>query len=200
MASKAEIGKVLGILSAAYPQFGKDVSETALAMTMRVYEQTLQDVPADVLEAAALQQISNSRFFPTVAELRERAAALLAPAERSAMEAWGEVLDTFTDGRYYRFEDGHSYTPVFDDPVLAAVVDDMGGYWHVYECHRSKDGNPTADRARFIEAYNARQKRQREERLALPQVERVRAQLAASRENNPAALVLQLAEKMRVRK
>ena len=181
MAEKNEILDVLGILSLAYPGFGKNADDLPIEKTFELYCQLLADLPGEILKTAALQHIATSKWFPAVSELRASAALLMMPPERTALAAWGELLDTFTDSRYYKFEDGHDFTPQFTDPILCEVIKSMGGYWHAYECYTSRDGNPVADRARFIEDYQERQRRHREQALPLPQVEAMRAQLEAGR-------------------
>jgi hypothetical protein len=64
MASNDDFDKVMAILAAAYPMF------TTPDATLELYEKELQDIPAPKLLEAARKHISNSKFFPTIAELR----------------------------------------------------------------------------------------------------------------------------------
>jgi len=78
---------ILGVLTSAFPN-AKITPET-----IRVYLLTLQDIPFEVLEQAALQLITTSSFFPTVAELRDVSFRILLGTRSipSANQAWEEV-------------------------------------------------------------------------------------------------------------
>lgn len=151
---------VWNLLAIAYPNFCKEQQAETLAQTLRLYWQLLADLPIEHVKTAALRHISGSRFFPTVAELREAATVLtLAPAQ-TAVEAWGEVIAAMSNARYYIFED-HYETPEFANPITNRLVRSMG--WK--ELCRSE--NAIADRARFTQAYEQLVARQRSE-AALP--------------------------------
>lgn len=83
---QSEALKLLATLAAAYPR-------TALAQeTIEVYAHDLRDIDAG-LAAAAIERVrKSSRFFPTIAEIRE-AAAELSLAAPTPMEAWGLALE-----------------------------------------------------------------------------------------------------------
>lgn len=186
MASKAEVLKVWAGLSAVYPTFARDTDPATLQQTLHIYQELLSDIPYEILAAAAKQHIGSCKWFPTIAELRQAAVGITTAAlpERTGTEAWGIVSDTFTDGRYYQFDD-HAVTPEFDDPLITATVRAMGGYWHLYGSIRDAHGNPAADRARFIECYDALKRRQREETLLLPGTVALRQQIAARQSEAP---------------
>ena len=67
MATAAEIKTVMGTLAKAYPRYSLD------AETIRVYAAGLKGITAEALGAAASQIIMESKWFPTVAEIREAA-------------------------------------------------------------------------------------------------------------------------------
>jgi len=137
MADREFIAKVLFALVAAYPNanVGKE--------TMAVYVSDLSDIPNEILDAACTYCRTTSKWFPTIAELREASAKLQTGSDSlpPAGEAWGEVLRII--GRLGYFEQ-----PVFDNPVAAKTVAAMG--WK----NIAEGDNRTADRARFIELYN----------------------------------------------
>lgn len=76
MATEQEIMQCLAMLSAAYPEWQKDQPQEPLRQTYRVYVQLLGDLPTDALREATLHHIRESKFFPKVSELRERASKL----------------------------------------------------------------------------------------------------------------------------
>lgn len=159
MARPEEIEKIWVALCASYPTFGKETDPERLSQTLNIYERLLADLPIEALEAAVMQHIAESRFFPTVAELRTKTMILIGPRRPSAMEAWGDVRKAFS--RYGRYRQ-----PEFENPIVAKVVESMG--W-VSLC----DGeNEAADRSRFIQAYEIFCRREQEDVLLLPEVRR----------------------------
>lgn len=181
MATDKEAMKVWMVLVVAYPTHGREVGEAVMQQTAKLYARLLADLPVPLLMAAAEQHIASSKWFPTVAELRAQVASIQRAAlpERGGLEAWGIVQETFTDGGYYQYDDGHATTPEFDDPLITATLKALGGYWHLYGLIRDPHGNPAADRARFVECYETLRRRQNEEALLLPGVRALRQQIKA---------------------
>lgn len=140
MASEATIKQVLGILSAEYPDHINKLSAEQLGNLRQLYVQALADIDDETLRATALRHIMSSPWFPKVSELRDAAARITRPPTLDPLEAWGKVLAEIRRTGYYGI-------PQFDDPLIAAIVKQMG--WR--ELCSSEDG--TADRARFVDAY-----------------------------------------------
>ena len=142
MSESQTIAEILTALAAAYPSF------KLTAPTIRIYEQTLGDIPVDGLRAATLDLIAESEWFPTVAKIRKRAFALMASETESmsGYEAWALTLGFVRDGR------GHpiiSKARQFDvPPLIEQTVRQVGGWKHLAEAE-----NAAADRARFLEAF-----------------------------------------------
>lgn len=164
------IAKVLIVLSSAYPRF--ELTEP----TIRIYEELLADIPTEILQLAAKAVISESIFFPAVAELRKKAFEVMSNQQSlpSAFEAWAEVRRYLSDGR------GHPivrHSKEWDiDPLFDKVVGYVGGWTYL-----ATSENQAADRARFIQAYEATVQREQEGARMLPQVRELTAQLADSR-------------------
>ena len=182
MATPLEVQKIWNALIRGYPYYAKDNTPEDLAETLTMYEELLADVPYATLKAAAKQHLTTSRFFPTIAELRQPAMALAQPARESAMEAWGSVTDMFNRGEYYFYEGGICRAPTWANPITARVVKCMGGYFEL-----CKSTNLTADRARFIEAYDQLTQREHAEALLLPEVRELRASLLQDKIITPLA-------------
>ena len=77
--------------------------------------------------------------------------------------------------RYYRYADGFHEFPVFDDPITQRVVNAMG--WG--NLCGSEDA--TADRARFLQGYEAVARRMQDDRATLPVVRELTARLSMGR-------------------
>ena len=164
MATSNDIQAVWRILSANYVTHAKNLTPAQLEEQLQVWYAILGDIDPELLRAAALQHMAGSKWFPTVAELREIAAALLVERPATAMEAWGTVVETFSDLRFYRYAEGYHEFPTFENPITQRVVTAMG--WT-----RLKESEDyTADRARFLQAYDTLVTRAHEDALILPQV------------------------------
>lgn len=141
----SEAAELVMLLLGAYPQ-AKPSSATS-----QVYERMLSDLDAGSARAAVQKIIATSKWMPTVAEVRAASAELHHGPVRSGADAWLDVL------MQIRVE-GYCGTPHFDDAIVTALVERWG--W----ARMCLEGNVDADRARFIEAYDAlaRQARERE--------------------------------------
>ena len=107
MATEIEILSVLKILGDVYPTY--KLTSTAIEL----YIQLLADIPARVLEKSALDHISRSSFFPSVAELRQTAFRLIEMTrpEPTEYEAWSEVQDEIQKTLEEDKDDGTPSTP-----------------------------------------------------------------------------------------
>ena len=167
MATEGEILAVLSLLSAAYPAF--DMTEETVA----VYVMTLADLDAEILKASALQHIAESRFFPSVAEIRERALFLAETNNLpSAFEAWGQVVRLVRRYGFYQLTDPEKQKEIEQEihPVVLRTVEAVGG-WRAL-CLMPED-QVMAMRAHFSRAFDAFAKRLREEKNLLPEVRQV---------------------------
>jgi hypothetical protein len=166
MATLKELAKVMGGLAILYPRFELK-KETIVA-----YHRILGDLPYEMLNAASLEIGRANTFFPSAAELRKAAMALVERADGvpSAQDAWGEVCRSFGSHGFYRG------APEWSHALVGKAVAAIGGYAEL--CHSD---NPIADRARFIEAYNAYLARDRNDKAMLPEVRRMIELIAAGK-------------------
>jgi hypothetical protein len=153
MSNPQDILPVLALLGAVYPGFElKD-------LTVEVYLRLLADLPAEALEKAALDHIARSKFFPTIAELRQAAFDLLEAIDPQPVpqQAWGLVQAEIE-------RVGHAGTPKFEFLAIAQAVEALG--WRAL----CVSDNPIAERAHFVQVYQAILERQRQEARRLPEV------------------------------
>lgn len=138
MATEIMLRMVIDLLLDTYPR------AVLKEGTLAVYEQMLADIPDDALLAAVRDQIRNNEYFPSIAAI-VRAAAVIQSGSGSwpsAMDAWGEICG------YMRA--GQEFQPKFSNVFIDQIVTDM--CW--YNLRMSE--NQAADRARFIESYDAK--------------------------------------------
>lgn len=161
MATKKEVSALITLLEETY-HVKDEYSDGAVL----VYHKVLEDIPFEVLEAAALEHIANSQWFPKPSELRQKAMSYSIPQIPSALEGWGEVQAEIR-------RVGYMGRPQFANPVTARCVESLG--WK-YLC-LSED--LMADRAHFLKAYDQVSSREQRDRVLLPEVSALAKRLTA---------------------
>jgi len=158
-----ELARRVGLLAASFP------SAVVPAATLKVYARMLADIPLAVLDVVIEQCLAECKFFPTIAELRERVLAHATPAgaHPDAAEAWGLVLAEIK-------REGHMGTPRFADEVVARAVRIMD-WWQLCVSE-----NPVADRAHFMRIYEQLRERELADARLLPRTREMRAFASAS--------------------
>lgn len=151
MATPDDVSHLMLIMSAVYPSY------TLETQTIEIYTRLLADIPIDALDAAAKDIMTTSNFFPSVAEWRRAALALVFGLDQipNEYEAWSEVVD--------RCNDWH---PEYSDPLTSEVA-------ALFERRDIADPEKREYiRAAFIKAYCALRDRQIRDACRLPDVTR----------------------------
>lgn len=152
--NRKEIINLLAIATANFPSMQeRDMKPTAV-----LWENALSDITYDVAEKALLKVLSTSKFFPTIAEIREAAAQITQPRQMDAIEAWGLIVDAIRKYGFYREKEAMESLP--ED------VAQMAKRFTWRELCLSE--NPDTLRAQFRMAWEAQSKRKKEIQ-ALPQ-------------------------------
>ncbi len=151
MLNPDEFRGVMRFLSALYPNKKIPVE------TMEAYYLILSDLGIDSLQASILRIASESKFFPSAAEIRSIAFDLQT-AIPSAGEAWAEV-------EKQRYSCGHDEYPDFSHPAIGEAVRQVGGWRRLL-----RSTNHVADRARFLDLYREIAKKEQSEERDLPAV------------------------------
>lgn len=155
MATPRDIADLLEIVAVAYP------TATLSPRTAAVWSEMLGDIPADVLVPAVKRLLVESRFCPSIAEVRSAALDVREAEQPSAAEGWGEVIREI--GRVGRFG-----SPRLSS--LAAAALRCIGTWR--DLCSSELDVMAAHRARFIQAYEGLARRERSTRLLPPSLRR----------------------------
>lgn len=161
-------------MAIAYGERMKDTPET-----MEVYFMVLEDLPTELVKAAALEYIASPKAFPpTPGEIRAKAIEVEKRINRvpSADEAWREIHDAPADGivKSHSVNQGENkdvYPWVitmrpyeFSHPMVEMVARNLG--WP----ERFWTSNLASDRARFMDTYNKVLERETRHATSLPQV------------------------------
>ena len=152
MTQAKEVRGCIAVLSRAYPN-RNIVTRATLEDTVRLWTDALSDVPDGNALAACKAIIRSDEHPPTISRVRSEAlrTSLEVPI---AGEAWGEVQRGIQ--RW-----GANRRPEWSSPAIELAVRNTGGW--SYLC---RSQNQAADRARFIEYYDAVTQRARADVLA----------------------------------
>lgn len=168
------IPQVLGILGVAYPR--QALSKEKFRLAVPVWHELLGDLDFGLLKTAVQRHCSTSKWFPSVAELRQAAFELLeTEADRvTPAEAWAEAKRAISLGRH-RFASGEAS---WSSPLVEKAFRAMGGWSYFRHARITAE---MSDRARFMQAIDDLRVRDRQERRMLPAIRafRDRQRLAA---------------------
>ena len=184
MADIIDIAQIIGILSAAFPNFNPTES------TVEVYYQILSDLPAEELKIATMHCLAEAgrKFAPSVGEIRGAVGELRRYAANFPLsyEAWEEVLRQIINVGSYG-------TPEWSHPIIEKTVRAIG--WR----NLCMSEEQVADRARFIQCYEQFSARAMKEEILLPKV-RGYLEVNGAKMLAPADQIKLLSDKLNVRK
>ena len=145
-----EFTRIMAFISAA-------IDRKIARATIDAYYEMLNDLPAELVMAAAKKVIASDEYptLPTIGKLRKAAQDLCHMDKLSAPEAWGQVLHAVHRHGYYGEVEAMAALP----ENVGAVVGMMG--WQDI-CHSDK---PDVLRAQFMRMYETVEIRQREREM-----------------------------------
>ena len=156
-----ETVKLIGILTAVFPNH-------LSADGVRTYARLLGDVPIPVLQVAIEQCANDCKFFPSVAEIRDRVFKVTEHAQENAAEAWESVMVAIKRYGFYR-------APEFDNQITQRTVNAMD--WQAL----CSSENAIADRAHFMKIYDQMAERVKQDAKLIPSARLLRAEMNGER-------------------
>lgn len=138
------------LLTASFPEWQKGISDEKAERTFEAYLQMLTNLPGEALKSAALLHVAESKFFPTIAELRQRTFDLTLPKVPTALEAWEDA----TTGK---------------GSALARKILGMLGF-DAFALHTADWQTLSVARSHFIREYDQQIAREESQRRRLPQI------------------------------
>lgn len=163
MATEVVVKAMLAAFAQNWPEKAEHCKQQD---TVAFWHRYLEDMDDGLLRATSKTILSEAKYFPKVADVREMAFRLQADVVGvpDAYQAWNMVKKwmrlpptLFCDGKHHRRR------PL--PPMIQKAVDGIGGVDML-----GMSENETADRARFVEAYNNLMGRMRHQATMLPEV------------------------------
>jgi hypothetical protein len=172
VATEQTVARMFQLFREVWPKDGGTISPT----TIQVYSRVLADLSDDVLMAGVVKLLSEATFWPKPSEIRRACLDLVAPAGRTAGEAWAMVV-RYRDMAHSTWIGGKRWIRKPLPVDVQRAVDAIGGMTYL---ERVAD-NDTADRARFLQAYEQLAAREQERARMLPEVREIIEQVTASK-------------------
>lgn len=147
---------ILRLICAAYPTQRQRMNASDLHAMLEVWSLALADVDLASARAAAARIVCTSKWLPSIAEFRAAVGDVHHGSRRSGAEAWGDIRPLL------EYRDREAMASV--DPLVLEVCTAQGWItwrtlWRsgedVEQWHVTLGENLAADRARFIELYDA---------------------------------------------
>jgi len=157
--TRKEIVTLLSMATANFPSTQKQ----DLTATLMLWEKALSDIPYQVAENAVIKVLATSKFFPTIAEIREAATQLRQPRKIDAMEAWGQIMTAVRRYGSYRESEGVASLPA----DIAKMVERFT--WREI----CTNDNPDTLRAQFRMAWEVESKRENEYASLPPEISKM---------------------------
>lgn len=186
MATSEEIEMVWNLLATNYQYIQRQCTAEQLADLLCIWKQLLSDIPCDALKAATLDFISKSKWFPSVAELRDASFGFIHRAngdEHDAFSGWQEALKNSRIW-YPGLSPAFSKPVVWDDPRARMAVNSIGGLRAI---KFSEERQLAWLQAQFVRAYNVIEKRDIDDERMLPQVRELIDRMSLSLSTRPLA-------------
>lgn len=137
------IDRFTALITALAATFGREADEPMFEGFLL----GLDDLPIEAIEAGVRRAMRESKFWPTVAVLRELS-GVMTPEQRANI-AWSAVCEAIRRVGYYR-------SPEFDDPLVTAAIHSVFPAGWMALCDAAADGGKDWDahtRREFIASY-----------------------------------------------
>ena len=167
MAEKSDIAQLIALFKASFPNYNPD-----MAITAKVFFETLGDLPGETLRAAGLACVTEfgRQFAPSIGEIRQAAIKLNAMAAGipDAQTAYAEVMAMPRDmlKRGLIVENGENFITLeklyYSHPFVGMVAEMIG--WP----RSFPTSEPGVDRAQFVKFYDSQLNAQMTELGRLP--------------------------------
>ena len=113
--TRQEALTIMAMLKTAYPSFYKDFSKEELNAAVNLWATMFSEESIQVVTEAIKALMCTLKFPPTIADVKEKIAAITHPQTMTEMEAWQLVRQAIS---YYRAEETFAQLP----PILQKIV------------------------------------------------------------------------------
>lgn len=168
--TKQEMIQAVAVIVSAYPAHDKFKDDTSIEAMVNVWYDFFKDDDAKLVGSAVRKHISENKWPPSIAEIREQMAFIMHPELLPPDIAWGMVSDRMLGSYSFGDDDLGSIFP----PLVARAIETIGGFSTLRELARGYyGGNKTgSDRKAFIDQYTPAYERAMQEAMHPPALRR----------------------------
>ena len=161
---------ILGTLRTAYPKFYSEMSKQEMLNTIDLWTEMFSHENPALVTAAVKNLINTFKWVPTIADIKEEMYRLTETQEETPIEIWNSIKKAMRRAAYYADEEFQAL------PELAKKF--VGSPNQLREWAISNDYNDGVVKGQFLKQYDVLLKRQKDNKLMLPQVREMVKQLS----------------------
>lgn len=157
--NKQETVQIITLLAGNYESIANK-SEMQQKMMLNTWYECLGDLDYNLVLQAVKKTIINSKYPPTINEIRQNAIEMINPTKNNALEDWDECYKMICNGSYMTKEEFDAHSEI--------CKKFLGSLSQLKAYSRNQDFNMDVVRSNFLKQYDNLMKRKQEQKL-LPQ-------------------------------
>ena len=168
--TRQETVVIITLLAGNYESFAKRTqTDEQVKIIINTWQECLGDLDYQIVLQAVKKTIIESPYPPTIHDIRKNAMELVNPTVSNALEDWNECYKMICNGGYMTQEEFNSHSEICKKflgslPQLKAYATNV-------------DFNMDVVRSNFLKQYEILKKREQEQKLLPPQMQKVIGQL-----------------------
>lgn len=160
--NRDEIVAILGTLKTAYPKFYAEMSKEEMYNTIDLWTEMFAHENLAIVVGAVKNLINTFKWPPTIADIKEEMHKLTNEREESPIEMWNLIIRAIRKSTYY------ADTEFEKLPLIAQKF--VGSPRQLREWAVSEEFNEGVEKSLFLKQYEVIVKRDKEEKMMLPEV------------------------------
>lgn len=170
--TRDEVVAILGTLKTAYPRFYTDMSKQEMMNTIDLWTEMFAHEDARLVTVATKNLINTFKWVPTIADIKEEMYKLTETKNETPIELWNCIKKAIRNSAYNSYEEFQKL------PEAAKTF--VGSPNQLREWALSTDYNDGVVKGQFLKQVEVIQKREKDNKLMLPQVKNIVEQLTSN--------------------
>lgn len=166
--------KILKILKTAYPKFYADMNKQEAEDTINLWIDMFKHENVNLVLLAVKNLINTFKWPPTIADVKEEMYKLTEQEKQTPVEIWNLIKAAIRNSGYYSYEEFNKL------PEIAQKF--VGSPNQLKEWALATDYNDGVIKGQFLKQFEILQKREKEEKMMLPEVRDLVKQLTVGEE------------------
>lgn len=158
--TKEETFNIITLLAGNYDSIMNKTKEQKKIMIDTWYE-CLGDLDYSLVKQAVKKTMTETKFIPTIAEVRQNAIEMITPQRKTGIEAWDDAYKIICRGTTVTQEEFDNLEPNLKK--FFGSVSQIRGY------ATSTDINMDVVRSNFLKSYETLEQRNKEQEIMLPE-------------------------------